>query len=308
MHTEAHQLYGDTAPEWGKVVWGPMQNSVGDGVDKGWLLSLAQRLQTTLDPQSLVELFLTETQAAVPFAGVAYLCPSRNLRIERGDAARHSCSYELVVSEQPLGQVAFTRDWPFSDTETARLEFLLSHLVYPLRNALLYSDALQAATRDPLTGIHNRAAFESTLEREVSYAARHGTPLSLLMLDLDHFKRVNDRHGHIAGDCVLKAFVGQVQECVRKSDAAFRYGGEEFALLLRNTPIQGAVQLGERIRQAVAALRPQCESLRVSITVSLGVAQLQPGDNPWSLVDRADRALYESKRSGRNRVTAAPTA
>jgi diguanylate cyclase (GGDEF)-like protein len=229
----------------------------------------------------------------------------RGVLTEHGAQARHSCAYTLMLAEQTLGVITYTRAEPFSEGDAARLEFLTSHLVYPLRNALLYRDALLAASRDPLTGTNNRAALESTLAREVSLAQRHGTALSVIMLDLDHFKRINDLHGHAAGDCVLRALAGQLGQCTRSSDTVFRYGGEEFVIVLRSTDLRGAALLAERVRKAVQGLRIDCGGAPVRLTVSAGVASLAAGDTPAGLLLQADKALYRSKADGRNRVTAA---
>lgn len=182
---------------------------------------------------------------------------------------------------------------------------LTSQIVYPLRNALLYERAVVAASRDPLTGANNRANLESTLEREVSLAQRHGGDLSLIMFDLDHFKQVNDRHGHSTGDCVLQTFTARLSQCIRSSDVLFRYGGEEFVVVLRNTDLRGAALLAERIRQVVESMRVECSGKTVPLTVSAGVATLSAGEDAARFLQRTDRALYHSKTGGRNRVTAA---
>lgn len=163
----------------------------------------------------------------------------------------------------------------------------------------------QAALRDRLTGVYNRGVFDDRLAAEVAFARRHGTPLSLLMFDVDHFKRFNDDHGHQAGDAVLIAVGGQVQKTVRAEDIVARYGGEEFAVIARSTPVDRALLLGERLRVAVAAVRVEAGSARLSVTASVGIATLSsesPPLDPGGLVAAADRALYAAKEQGRNRV------
>jgi diguanylate cyclase (GGDEF)-like protein len=273
--------------------------------DRDWLLALAQHLQVTLRVEGLLEVYATQCAPAVPFDSVRFENAQRQIGLEHGIRGVHSYAYTLVLSEETLGVVTYTRNRPFSESDAERLEFLTSQLVYPLRNALLYHDALVAASRDPLTGISNRGTFEARLEREVSLAQRHGHSLSLVMLDLDLFKRVNDRYGHAAGDCVLRTFASRVARCIRGSDELFRYGGEEFVLVLRSTDLRGAALLAERVREAIAALRVDCGITTLRLTVSAGVASLAPGDDPAALLSRADKALYRSKADGRNRVTAA---
>ena len=128
----------------------------------------------------------------------------------------------------------------FSDGEIARLENFLCMLVYPLRNALQYHEAVLSSFTDPLTGACNRAAMQTAFERELNLARRQQTPLSVIMLDIDHFKKINDRYGHSNGDCVLRSVSQCVANTIRSSDMLFRYGGEEFVVLLSNTNRAGA--------------------------------------------------------------------
>ena len=163
---------------------------------------------------------------------------------------------------------------------------------------------------DALTGVHNRRYFEQRLREEVDRALRKGQPLSCLILDVDHFKRVNDLHGHLIGDVVLREVAEQVKDQLRLSDAMARYGGEEFAVLLVQTDKPTALAIAERIRTAVASQPvhfPDRKELRVSISIGVSTLQeaLRGADidvKARELVSSADNALYEAKRSGRNRV------
>lgn len=162
-----------------------------------------------------------------------------------------------------------------------------------------YLEAQMDAYTDPLTGLRNRRYLDLVLERELFRVRRYGRPLSLMILDLDHFKQVNDRYGHPVGDRVLETLAHCLEGQLRQSDRAVRLGGEEFAILLAETPLAQAVRLAGRVRQAVAALKvPPVAGLSVSI----GVAEARPEDSPLSLLKRADEALYQAKRRGRNRV------
>jgi diguanylate cyclase (GGDEF)-like protein len=158
--------------------------------------------------------------------------------------------------------------------------------------------ASRAAT-DALTGLQNRRAFDEGLAREL---ARPGRVVSLLMLDVDHFKRFNDAHGHPAGDEVLRAVARTIQACVRGNDLAARYGGEEFAVILPATPVDGARAVAERIRNAIAGLRLHIDGKWLSVTASLGGVTVQGGSAPSVVLPRADAALYQAKGAGRNRV------
>jgi diguanylate cyclase (GGDEF)-like protein len=155
-----------------------------------------------------------------------------------------------------------------------------------------------------MTGLYNYRFLISYLDQQVNVAERADSSLSVLMLDLDHFKAINDSHGHLAGDAVLRAVSGLVVDTIRKSDLAARYGGEEFVVVMSNTGREEAQLVAEKIRQAVAALEVKLdEGLRVGVTISIGGVSFPEGTRgARNLLDLADRALYRAKRGGRNRV------
>jgi diguanylate cyclase (GGDEF)-like protein len=176
-------------------------------------------------------------------------------------------------------------------------------------NLRLLRQLEELSLTDPLTGVLNRRAFDDAQRREVSRARRYGLVLSLLLVDLDRFKRINDTHGHRAGDEILKAFVRRVQKGLRESDALHRYGGEEFAILLPHTPEAGGKELGERLLASVAEEPFVVGRREVRLTASAGLASLAgPELDHLDLVEMADRALYLAKQRGRNRLVAADVA
>lgn len=185
-----------------------------------------------------------------------------------------------------------------------------SCLVYSVRTELeIRSDLrlISMATTDALTGLMNRGWMASQYEKEFERAVRYKRPVSLLMLDLDDFKKVNDSYGHPAGDEVLRC-VGQILSSKsRIHDLPGRYGGEEFSLLLPETEVPGAMIIAERLRVAIAGHTIEHDSARIRVTASIGVAGLRPGSDQsfQDLVARADQALYEAKRRGKNRVLSA---
>lgn len=266
---------------------------------------LTRVLQTTLSLPLLLELFYTELRQRLPLDGLGYTNPEPPCEYSHGQRARHSCNYHLALGGTGLGELTFYRKHAFSTEEIARLENYLCCLLYPLRNALLYHDALAQAHKDPLTGIKNRAALEENLASEVALARRHGWELALIVFDLDKFKQINDTHGHQRGDCAIKAAAQAALGCGRDSDSLYRYGGEEFVMLLRNTDARGACMLAERIRATIEGLGIECDGARINFTVSAGVASLLGGDSPDTLFDRADQALLQAKDQGRNRVNCA---
>jgi len=165
--------------------------------------------------------------------------------------------------------------------------------------------AEQDATRDPLTGLANRRLFDSSLQRSALRAGAEKLPLCLLMLDIDHFKKFNDTYGHAVGDHVLRLFAMVLKESIKGRDTAARYGGEEFAIILPGAAMAGAKSVAEQIR-SVLEQRPimnRSTGKRLGVvTCSIGVAQYQPGEPVGDLIERADKALYQAKREGRNCV------
>ncbi|WP_225584866.1 MULTISPECIES: sensor domain-containing diguanylate cyclase [unclassified Acidovorax] len=159
----------------------------------------------------------------------------------------------------------------------------------------------ELARTDPLTGLRNRRAFDDSLELELAVVERTRSPLSLLMLDVDHFKQINDNFGHAAGDKVLRSIAQVLSGCVRIIDIVARVGGEEFAVILPHTDATGAHEVAQRMRVAVAQASWLCQPT----TISIGAASLRDAESARSLFARADAALYAAKRSGRNRVVAA---
>ena len=164
----------------------------------------------------------------------------------------------------------------------------------------------ELASRDVLTGALNRRYFLERLDAEIAHATRCGSPLSLVMFDVDHFKHVNDTLGHPAGDRILRGVAAAAAATLRHDDVLARYGGEEFAILMRSADLPSAVGLAERLRQAVEAATFDDERATARVTISLGVATLPPVAEPaaQALLAAADAALYRAKRSGRNRVEA----
>ncbi len=158
------------------------------------------------------------------------------------------------------------------------------------------------ALKDPLTGVFNRLAFEERIEEEYQRWRRYGEPLSLAVLDIDHFKKVNDTFGHLAGDKALKAVALRLLQNIREVDIVARYGGEEFVVIMPNTPMDSAYKVAEKLRSVIAAAGFHYRKQPVNITVSLGLAGFRGDDGPEEVFRRADDALYGAKQAGRNRT------
>lgn len=163
----------------------------------------------------------------------------------------------------------------------------------------------QLASHDMLTGVLNARAYYASCERQIEMAARTKQPYAVIFVDLDHFKAVNDTHGHAAGDAVLKAVAQCLGQSIRKSDALGRIGGEEFSIFMPNTQRRGALQLAESLRQRVEALNPSIGERNLQVTASIGVASCEGVIEPMQAIQqKADQAMYVAKSRGRNRVSA----
>ncbi len=195
---------------------------------------------------------------------------------------------------------------PFSPNEQSLVLAGAEQAGIALQNARLYGEVQRLATTDELTGLSNRRQILTQGEVELARARRYGKPLSAVMMDIDHFKTFNDRFGHAVGDRVLSTVAEWARSALRTLDVIGRYGGEEFVALLPETDLAGAALVAERLRQAVGQSHVPSEAGPLSVTISLGVAQLVFGEGLAGLLNRADEALYQAKEGGRNRVVVAP--
>lgn len=182
-------------------------------------------------------------------------------------------------------------------------ECILKFISHSSVEARYHQEVYQLATRDALTELYNRRHFTEAVDREIARASRHGRPLVMCIIDVDLFKPVNDKYGHIAGDGVLRQLAGIVRRFVRGEDVAARIGGEEFAVMLPETDVESARAFAERLREAVAEDTFILGGEAHRLTISIGIASLAPGREERSpLMQAADTALYRAKDEGRNRV------
>lgn len=219
--------------------------------------------------------------------------------------ARGNGEIVVVFSLVYLPVLWFSLFISWSTTLDRRRAFLRALLDKMTREALYEANEKlhRLAHTDVLTGVSNRRHFETQAQREVVRAQRHGEPLSLLILDVDHFKRINDTHGHDVGDDVLKVLAAMAAQELREHDLLARFGGEEFVALLPNTGLDGALIVAERLRAVLGACQVAVDEETVQFTVSVGVAQLADGAADLGvMIKAADKALYQAKRQGRNQV------
>ncbi len=268
--------------------------------DGGQLLYLSSQLQTSLDLDEVLNQFSDEVKPFVAHDYLGYSNDEKSCVFSTGKNARHRLNYQLTLQDGQLGKLVLSRKCKFTEKETGEVEHLIGALLYPLRNALMYREAIHAAQKDALTGVGNRAALNEALAREIEVAQRHKRTLGMIILDIDHFKKINDTYGHSTGDCLLKALTRTAEKTIRMSDQVFRYGGEEFVVLLPETGLKGVKNLAERIRQNIEALNCVCNGNHIKMTASFGIATLNVDENEESFFIRADRALYKAKDGGRN--------
>jgi diguanylate cyclase (GGDEF)-like protein len=235
---------------------------------------------------------------------IAYEYPP-SVDVNGGDLIRHGVAVPIPGETRSIGYlVAFSRApaHSFGESEKRSLEDLAGRAGPAIENARRFREARQLADLDALTGLHNRRYFHETLAREVARAQRYGRRLALVVFDLDDFKAINDRIGHLAGDGVLAEVAERVKSVVRSADIACRVGGDEFGIILPESTIADAEQLSHRMQAAVAA-RPIGDI--PSLQLSAGAAELQTDDDATRFFERADDALYRAKESGKAEVVAA---
>lgn len=276
--------------------------------EAGARIRLAQALQTSLETRQLIALLFRHIQPLVSVGGIAFRPKgAEKQHYSVGRKAAHCCHYRLNLPQLYLGEITFYRKERFTEAEQLNLETLLASMVYALRNAHLYEKALAQALTDPLTGVGNRAALDNAIRREYELLRRSRNTFALLMIDIDNFKEINDRYGHSSGDRVLCAVADTITEICRASDMVFRYGGEEFAVLLTAASASGGLITAQRLRRGIASLAIADGDNVITPTVSIGVsACCQAEEAVDALFDRADQALYQAKARGRDTVCCSP--
>jgi len=219
-----------------------------------------------------------------------------------GDVSSEIC-FPMIVAGTPEGALGVASEPPLTDHQRSILSAAAALLAVSLKNSQLFREVRENSVRDALTGCFNRAHALEVLDAEIRRARRSKLPLSLIMFDLDNFKEINDRHGHLCGDAVLASIGAKMKSELRGSDLKCRYGGDEFMVILPDTPLGGAKQVSENLRVALESHPMTWNTEQVTVTASFGVGVVNPTDqDPLAAVARADAALYRAKERGRNDV------
>lgn len=229
--------------------------------------------------------------------------------ITLGERRHHSARYEIAIEQQKIGTLSLCRRKRYSESDLMVIEQAIGHLAPCLRSAAEVAELKRLVRSDPLTGLGNRPSLDEWLGRELARAARHASPLSVMMIDVDHFKHLNDTLGHMTGDRILRSIATVLGASTRASDLAFRFGGDEFTVLMPHTDRTGAERAAAQIRANLARIPAEALGLNAATEarrpdVSIGIATYRDGDDEVSLLTRADRMLYEAKARGRGRACA----
>jgi diguanylate cyclase (GGDEF)-like protein len=215
--------------------------------------------------------------------------------------------FPMVVAIAPIAAMGIPAAEITSMTARRRIGAVAALIAIAVKNAELYRQTQDKGVRDSLTGCYNRGYTLEAIENELRRARRSHAPVSILMFDIDHFKQINDKHGHLAGDRAIVEVAQQLQSTVRASDIKCRYGGDEFIVVLPETDLVGAARVAENLRSAISRTVVKFRSEAISVTITIGAACSHGEDlNVTALVANADAALYDAKRKGRNRVGVAP--
>ena len=273
-------------------------------------LLLLQRLIGCTCHNELLQRYFRWTSELGLADGITFESPLGHEPKTLGARRHHSANYDLTLEQSYLGSITLCRRERFSEKVLMLIEQSLGSLARCLKAAFEMISLKSSATVDPLTGVLNRSPLDDWLQTEISRTRRHDTPLAVMMIDVDHFKTLNDRLGHLGGDRILKAIANVLKKGTRGSDLIFRFGGDEFTILLPHTDAEGAAQAARQIRSNLQrltdeelGLTDEAEGIRPDISV--GVAAYIAGDDADALMRRADTHLYHAKASGRGCVCSA---
>ena len=257
-------------------------------------LLFLQKLQGKLELGLLFEVFTREVEKQIDISRLVWELDATSTLIRRGKSSQYRQTFLLRFGENELGKLQYSTPYPLDKDEINLLHTYHRLFAGPLQNAVEYRHVKNMALRDCLTGLGNRSSFEQDIQQAIAMSERRDVGLVLLMFDLDNFKQVNDRFGHLDGDKVIRRFAAILSQAVRGADRCYRIGGDEFSVLLQPATDGSARQVIQRVQQLIS----NDQTLRtLKIGTSRGFSQHQKGDTPTTMIDRADRQLYRHKRN-----------
>jgi diguanylate cyclase (GGDEF)-like protein len=258
---------------------------------------LVEKLQTTLNIEEQLNIFAEHAQRIIKLSGLQFHSPLGVSQVAESNNQHTPFTFDLELQGEHLGQLVYFCKYQLSPSIQQKLQALHQVLLYPLRNALMYNRVLQLATKDSLTGLNNRSNFDDSLAQKLERCRRHHRNFSLMLLDLDNFKQVNDNHGHSAGDDVLVKFAKILKDSIRATDSVYRFGGDEFAILIDDPEFVTNKLIAERIMNSVK----HCSLMtKYDVTTSIGFTLAESHDCENNIFSRADKGLYKAKAAGRN--------
>jgi diguanylate cyclase (GGDEF)-like protein len=258
---------------------------------------LVAKLQTSLDIEDVLAIYAKFAKQLLNFSGIQFQSTIGTAQTSNSNTSNTPYIFDLSIGSEHLGQLIYFSQYPLGHSIEKKLRILHSALIYPLRNAMMYSRVLKLATKDALTSLNNRSQFNDFLAQKLENCRRYQRPFSLILLDLDNFKQVNDNYGHKVGDDMLKEFAQVLSRSIRGTDSVFRFGGDEFALLIEDPEFTTNKVVAERIMRLV---RESTMMSQYSVTTSIGFTLASSQDCQNEIFARADKGLYKAKASGRN--------
>ncbi|AXV64816.1 MULTISPECIES: GGDEF domain-containing protein [Pseudoalteromonas] len=258
---------------------------------------LVTKLQTTLSIEGILTIFAEHAKQLINLSGLQFQSALGVSESVDSDTTHTPYSFDLDLESERLGQLIYFSQFPMGQAIETKLQQLHAALVYPLRNAIMYTRVLRLATKDALTGLNNRSQFNDSLAQRLERCRRQHRPFSLMLLDLDNFKQVNDNFGHKIGDDVLQEFANVLRNCVRGTDSIFRFGGDEFALLIDDPEFTTNKVIADRVMRLVSQSSLMAQ---YAVTSSIGFTLANNQDCENEVFARADKGLYRAKAAGRN--------
>lgn len=254
--------------------------------------TLLEQLQTTLEVKNLINIFATKIAKNIDFIGLYYKFNDISVTTLGSCQTKIERQFELKINGKFLGTLSYALNTPLSASHYKMLTEFHQLLINPLNNAIKYYEAMNLAMQDALTQLGNRRSFDSQLKRTMAQAMRRHSRVGLILCDLDKFKNINDTFGHAIGDSVLIHFANALRQSVRDTDSVFRFGGDEFAIIVEDACQESLAVIENRIHQA---LLDDALLEKYNISSSLGLTLMNKADNVLSFFQRADSALYIRK-------------
>jgi diguanylate cyclase (GGDEF)-like protein len=260
--------------------------------DNKQVIAIMNQLQTTLDVDEILVILASEAARYIDFSGLYFKNKQISRTMRGSKRAKKESTFDLKIDDQFIGTLSYGINSPINLTNYRVLEQLHQCFLHPLKNAITYFTAMQLAMQDALTGLGNRRYFDEQLKRAMHNANRHHSLVGLVLGDLNKFKSINDNFGHNTGDQALKEFASILRHCIRESDSLFRFGGDEFAIIVENANENALTLIEQRVNLALAN---NALLSKYQLGCSLGSTLMTSSDNKESFFERADEMLYRSK-------------